>query len=58
MELLYGQADTAHHLAETVSEINAMRPLPDAVIGSIAENHDNEQCVAVLLSSWRSRGSS
>ena len=30
--LLYGMADTARHLAETVSEINAMRPRPDAVL--------------------------
>jgi 3',5'-cyclic AMP phosphodiesterase CpdA len=31
-KLLYGQADTARHLAETVSEINAMRPQPDGVL--------------------------
>jgi 3',5'-cyclic AMP phosphodiesterase CpdA len=30
--LLYGKADTALHLAETVAEINAMRPQPDAVL--------------------------
>lgn len=30
--LLYDKADTARHLAETVSEINAMRPRPDAVL--------------------------
>jgi 3',5'-cyclic AMP phosphodiesterase CpdA len=39
-KLLYGQADTAHHLAETVSEINAMRPRPDAVLvtGDLVEH--------------------
>ena len=38
--LLYGQADTARHLAETVSEINAMRPLPDGVLitGDLVEH--------------------
>jgi 3',5'-cyclic AMP phosphodiesterase CpdA len=38
--LLYGQADTARHLAETVSEINAMRPTPDAVLitGDLVEH--------------------
>lgn len=30
--LLYEKADTARHLAETVSEINAMRPQPAAVL--------------------------
>jgi Icc protein len=39
-KLLYGMADTAHHLAETVSEINAMRPQPDAVLitGDLVEH--------------------
>ena len=38
--LLYGQADTARHLAETVSEINAMRPWPDLVLitGDLVEH--------------------
>ena len=38
--LLYGMADTARHLAETVSEINAMRPLPDMVLvtGDLVEH--------------------
>ena len=38
--LLYGMADTARHLAETVSEINAMRPRPDAVLitGDLVEH--------------------
>jgi len=38
--LLYGQADTARHLGETVSEINAMRPQPDAVLitGDLVEH--------------------
>jgi 3',5'-cyclic AMP phosphodiesterase CpdA len=38
--LLYGQADTARHLAETVVEINAMRPTPDAVLitGDLVEH--------------------
>jgi 3',5'-cyclic AMP phosphodiesterase CpdA len=31
-KLLYEQADTALHLAETVIQINAMRPQPDAVL--------------------------
>jgi len=31
-KLLYDKADTARHLAETVAEINAMRPQPDAVL--------------------------
>lgn len=31
-KLLYDKADTALHLAETVQEINAMRPQPDAVL--------------------------
>jgi Icc protein len=30
--LLYGQADTARHLAETVSAINSMHPSPDLVL--------------------------
>lgn len=30
--LLYGKADTAGHLADTVNEINSMRPRPDAVL--------------------------
>ena len=33
-KLLYGLADTARHLAESVAEINAMRPRPDAVLGT------------------------
>jgi Icc protein len=39
-KLLYGMADTAHHLAETVAEINAMRPQPDAVLitGDLVEH--------------------
>ena len=39
-KLLYGQADTALHLAETVAEINAMRPTPDAVLitGDLVEH--------------------
>lgn len=38
--LLYGMADTARHLAETVSEINAMRPQPDMVLitGDLVEH--------------------
>ena len=38
--LLYGMADTARHLAETVAEINAMDPLPDAVLitGDLVEH--------------------
>ena len=39
-KLLYGKADTALHLAETVAEINAMRPRPDAVLitGDLVEH--------------------
>lgn len=39
-KLLYGQADTARHLAETVSEINAMSPQPDLVLitGDLVEH--------------------
>jgi 3',5'-cyclic AMP phosphodiesterase CpdA len=38
--LLYGMADTARHLAETVSEINAMDPQPDLVLitGDLVEH--------------------
>ena len=38
--LLYGQADTARHLAETVSQINAMHPRPDLVLitGDLVEH--------------------
>lgn len=38
--LLYGMADTARHLAESVSEINAMRPQPDMVLitGDLVEH--------------------
>jgi 3',5'-cyclic AMP phosphodiesterase CpdA len=38
--LLYGMADTARNLADTVSEINAMRPQPDAVLitGDLVEH--------------------
>jgi 3',5'-cyclic AMP phosphodiesterase CpdA len=38
--LLYGKADTARHLAECVSEINAMRPQPDGVLitGDLVEH--------------------
>lgn len=38
--LLYGVADTAHHLAVTVAEINAIRPRPDAVLitGDLVEH--------------------
>jgi len=38
--LLYGMADTARHLADTVIEINAMRPRPDAVLitGDLVEH--------------------
>ena len=38
--LLYGMADTARHLAETVSEINAMEPQPDLVLitGDLVEH--------------------
>lgn len=38
--LLYGQADTARHLAGTVSEINSMRPHPDLVLitGDLVEH--------------------
>ena len=38
--LLYGMADTARHLAETVSEINAMHPRPDMVLvtGDLVEH--------------------
>ena len=39
-KLLYGLADTARHLAESVAEINAMRPRPDAVLitGDLVEH--------------------
>ena len=39
-KLLYGMADTALHLADTVAEINAMRPRPDAVLitGDLVEH--------------------
>jgi len=38
--LLYGMADTARHLAEAVSEINAMEPQPDLVLitGDLVEH--------------------
>ena len=38
--LLYGMADTARHLAETVSQINSMRPRPDLVLitGDLVEH--------------------
>jgi len=38
--LLYGMADTARHLAESVSQINAMRPRPDLVLitGDLVEH--------------------
>jgi Icc protein len=38
--LLYGQADTALHLAETIVAINAMRPRPDLVLitGDLVEH--------------------
>ena len=38
--LLYGMADTARHLAESVAEINAMRPQPDGVLitGDLVEH--------------------
>jgi len=38
--LLYGMADTARHLAESVTEINAMRPRPDMVLitGDLVEH--------------------
>jgi Icc protein len=38
--LLYGQADTARHLAETVGAINSMRPGPDLVLitGDLVEH--------------------
>jgi 3',5'-cyclic AMP phosphodiesterase CpdA len=38
--LLYGMADTARHLGDTVAEINAMRPRPDAVLitGDLVEH--------------------
>ncbi|MBT8050963.1 MAG: metallophosphoesterase [Gammaproteobacteria bacterium] len=38
--LLYGMADTARHLAESVIQINAMRPRPDAVLitGDLVEH--------------------
>jgi len=38
--LLYGMADTARHLAETVSQINEMRPRPDLVLvtGDLVEH--------------------
>lgn len=39
-KLLYGMADTARHLAESVREINAMRPRPDGVLitGDLVEH--------------------
>ena len=38
--LLYGMADTARHLAEAVTQINAMRPRPDLVLhtGDLVEH--------------------
>ena len=38
--LLYGMADTARHLAESVIQINAMRPRPDVVLitGDLVEH--------------------
>jgi Icc protein len=38
--LLYGMADTARHLAESVAEVNAMRPRPDGVLmtGDLVEH--------------------
>jgi Icc protein len=38
--LLYGMADTARHLAETVSQINSMRPRPNLVLitGDLVEH--------------------
>lgn len=41
-EILYGEVDTALHLAETVQQINRMRPLPDVVIvtGDLVEQGD------------------
>ena len=38
--LLYGQADTARYLAESVAEINNFHPLPDAVLitGDLVEH--------------------
>ena len=38
--MLYGKVDTARHLAETVSEINAMEPQPDLVMitGDLVEH--------------------
>ena len=41
-EILYDEVDTALHLAETVQQINRMRPLPDAVMitGDLVEHGD------------------
>jgi len=41
-EVLYGNIESATHLRETVSEINRMQPLPDAVMvtGDLVENGD------------------
>ena len=41
-ELLYGNTDSAAHLAESVRQINAMRPKPDVVMitGDLVENPD------------------
>ena len=41
-EILYDEVDTALHLAETVQQINRMRPLPDVVMitGDLVEHGD------------------
>jgi len=42
-ELLYGNTDTAAHLAESVRQINSMRPQPDVVLitGDLVEKADH-----------------
>ena len=49
-KLLYGMADTALHLADTVAEINAMRPRPDAVLvtDDLLRGIDNKSLVHVV----------
>ncbi len=41
-EVLYGEVDTALHLADTVLKINRMRPIPDVVMitGDLVEQED------------------
>jgi len=43
-EVLYGEIDTAQHLADTVQEINRMKPVPDVVMvtGDLVENGQDD----------------